>query len=48
MGGIMAISPMSVDMYLPAFPAIAHDLHATAAEVSNTLAVFLLASWKQR
>ena len=43
MGGIMAISPMSVDMYLPAFPAIANDLHATAAEVSNTLAVFLLA-----
>ena len=43
MGGIMAISPMSVDMYLPAFPAIAHDLNATAAEVSNTLAVFLLA-----
>lgn len=41
MGGIMAISPMSVDMYLPAFPAIGHDLHATAAEVSNTLAVFL-------
>lgn len=41
MGGIMAISPMSVDMYLPAFPAIGQDLHATAAEVSNTLAVFL-------
>lgn len=41
MGGIMAISPMSVDMYLPAFPAIGQDLHATAAQVSNTLAVFL-------
>lgn len=37
----MAITPMSVDMYLPALPAIGQDLHATAAQMSNTLAVFL-------
>lgn len=42
MGGIMAIGSLSVDMYLPAFPQIARDFHATSAEVSNTLAVFLL------
>lgn len=42
MGGIMAIGSLSVDMYLPAFPQMAHDFQASAAEISNTLAVFLL------
>jgi len=38
----MAIGSLSVDMYLPAFPQMAADFRATSAEISNTLAVFLL------
>jgi DHA1 family bicyclomycin/chloramphenicol resistance-like MFS transporter len=41
MGAITAIGPVSVDMYLPAFPAIAASLGATSGQVERTLAVYL-------
>ncbi len=37
LGAVNAIGPLSIDMYLPAFPAIASSLHATAAQVQLTL-----------
>jgi len=42
MGALTAIGPLSIDMYLPAFPAIASDLSATSSEVERTLAAYLL------
>ncbi|WP_193073417.1 multidrug effflux MFS transporter [Pseudomonas sp. FME51] len=36
-----ALSPLSVDLYLPAFPAIAQSLGVQSADVQITLAVFL-------
>lgn len=36
-----ALSPLSVDLYLPAFPTIASDLGVQSADVQITLAVFL-------
>ena len=41
MGAVTAIGPVSVDMYLPAFPAIAASLGATSGQVERTLAVYL-------
>lgn len=41
MGAVTAIGPVSVDMYLPAFPSIAVSLGATSGEVERTLAVYL-------
>lgn len=41
MGALTAIAPLSIDMYLPAFPAIAADLHATG-QVELTLAAFFI------
>src|SRR3954452_11435292 len=37
LGAVNAIGPLSIDMYLPAFPAIAASLHASAAQVQLTL-----------
>ncbi len=42
MGALTAIGPVSIDMYLPAFPAIAEGLNATASQVERTLAVYLI------
>ena len=41
MGAVTAIGPVSVDMYLPAFPAIAASLGASSGQVERTLAVYL-------
>lgn len=41
LGLLTAIAPLSVDMYLPAFPAIAGELGSDSASVQLTLAVFL-------
>lgn len=37
LGGMTAFGPLSMDLYLPAFPAIAEGLHASAAEVQLSL-----------
>lgn len=39
MGALTAVGPLSIDMYLPAFPAIATELRATG-RVELTLASF--------
>jgi DHA1 family bicyclomycin/chloramphenicol resistance-like MFS transporter len=40
---LSAFAPLSIDMYLPAWPAIAGDLGARRAEIQLTLSAFLLA-----
>jgi MFS transporter, DHA1 family, multidrug resistance protein len=42
LGGLGMAAPMSTDMYLPSFPAIAGDLHAGAADVQLTLTTFMI------
>ncbi|MEO5999331.1 MAG: MFS transporter, partial [Chitinophagaceae bacterium] len=42
LGTLTALSPFSVDMYLPGFPAIAADLHTTTAQVSLSLSGFFI------
>lgn len=42
MGALTAIGPISIDMYLPAFPSIAQSLDATHSQVERTLAVYLI------
>src|SRR4051794_38516829 len=37
LGAVNAIGPLSIDMYLPAFPEIAASLHTSAAQVQLTL-----------
>jgi len=37
LGAVNAIGPLSIDMYLPAFPEIAGTLHTSAAQVQLTL-----------
>jgi DHA1 family bicyclomycin/chloramphenicol resistance-like MFS transporter len=39
---LTALGPFSVDAYLPAFPEIERDLHATPIEVQQTLSAFLI------
>jgi DHA1 family bicyclomycin/chloramphenicol resistance-like MFS transporter len=41
-GGLSAVAPLSIDMYLPALPALSHDLGGTASLVQLTLTAFLL------
>lgn len=41
LGSITALAALSVDMYLPALPAIARDLRVSDGAVAGTLAVFL-------
>ncbi len=42
LGSLTALGPFSIDMYLPGFPAIAEDLHTTAAKVSLSLSGFFI------
>jgi DHA1 family bicyclomycin/chloramphenicol resistance-like MFS transporter len=42
MGVLTAIGPFSVDMYLPAFPAIAEGLQVSRGDVERTLASYLI------
>jgi DHA1 family bicyclomycin/chloramphenicol resistance-like MFS transporter len=42
LGLLTALSPFSIDMYLPGFTAIAKDLHTTTAEVARSLASFFI------
>ena len=43
LGLLSAIGPFAIDMYLPALPAIAADLHASTAATQMTLMAFFLA-----
>jgi DHA1 family bicyclomycin/chloramphenicol resistance-like MFS transporter len=42
LGLLSAIGPFSIDMYLPAFPAIAKGLHTTVAQVMLSLSSFFI------
>ena len=42
LGLLSAIGPFAIDMYLPALPAIAADLHASTAATQMTLMVFFV------
>ena len=42
MGLLTAIGPLSIDMYLPAFSAIAKSLHTTVADVTLSLSSFFI------
>ncbi|MCR5866097.1 Bcr/CflA family multidrug efflux MFS transporter [Aquincola sp. J276] len=42
LGGLAAFAPLSIDMYLPAFPAIAAELGVSAGQVQYTLAAYFL------
>jgi len=42
LGALTTITPFSIDMYLPGFPAIAKDLHTTVSEVSLSLSGFFV------
>jgi DHA1 family bicyclomycin/chloramphenicol resistance-like MFS transporter len=42
LGLMTALSPFSIDMYLPGFTAIAKDLHTTTAEVARSLSSFFI------
>jgi MFS transporter, DHA1 family, multidrug resistance protein len=42
LGGLIALGPLSIDLYLPALPAIARDLQASDADVQFTLTGMLL------
>jgi len=41
MGLLTAMGPLAIDMYLPAFPSIVTDLHASQGQVERTLASYL-------
>jgi DHA1 family bicyclomycin/chloramphenicol resistance-like MFS transporter len=40
---LSAFTPLSIDLYLPALPIIAVDLHGTAADIQLTLSAFMIA-----
>jgi DHA1 family bicyclomycin/chloramphenicol resistance-like MFS transporter len=42
LGSIQAIMPISIDLYLPSLPTIAHEFNVTAGAVQFTLAIFLI------
>lgn len=42
LGGLSALAPLSIDMYLPSFPAITRDLALAPGAVEQTLAVFFV------
>ncbi|MEP7375418.1 MAG: multidrug effflux MFS transporter [Chitinophagaceae bacterium] len=42
LGMLTAIGPFSIDMYLPAFPDIARNLHTTVAQVTLSLSSFFI------
>lgn len=41
LGGLTALAPLSIDMYLPAFPSIAQALQTSRGSVERTLPIFL-------
>lgn len=42
LGGLASFGPLSIDMYLPALPALSHGLSASASSVQLTLTAFLV------
>jgi len=42
LGGLTAMGPLAIDMYLPALPAIARDLHSTPGLVQVSLAAYFI------
>jgi DHA1 family bicyclomycin/chloramphenicol resistance-like MFS transporter len=42
LGSLTALGPFSIDMYLPAFPVIARDLHTTTESVAISLSSFFI------
>jgi DHA1 family bicyclomycin/chloramphenicol resistance-like MFS transporter len=42
LGGLTAFGPLSIDMYLPALPRMAQDLHAADTTVQLTLSAFIV------
>jgi DHA1 family bicyclomycin/chloramphenicol resistance-like MFS transporter len=42
LGALTALGPFSIDMYLPGFPAIAHNLHTSVARVALSLSSFFV------
>ena len=43
LGLLSVIGPLAIDLYLPAFPTMARELHASPGEVQRTLSAFFLA-----
>ena len=43
LGFLSCLGPLSIDLYLPAFPSIVHDLGTSPADVQRTLSIFLFA-----
>ena len=43
LASMIAITPLAIDMYLPAMPAIAQELHSTITAVQKSLSVYLAA-----
>ena len=43
LGFLTSLTPFSIDLYLPAFPAIAHDLHTTLSKVSLSISFYFVA-----
>jgi len=44
LAGLSAFGPISIDMYLPAFPAITKEFHAASGSAEITLAAFLVSA----
>src|ERR1700722_2704723 len=42
LGALSTVSPFSIDMYLPAFPEIAHDLGTTPAQISFSVSGYFI------
>ena len=42
LGALSAFGPLSIDMYLPALPSLAHDFDTGASQVQLTLSACLL------
>ena len=42
LGGVCTIGPFSTDLYLPAMPSVAADLHAGAQSIELTVTAFLI------
>jgi DHA1 family bicyclomycin/chloramphenicol resistance-like MFS transporter len=42
LGALTALGPFSIDLYLPAFPAIAHSLHTNGEQVALSLSSFFV------
>lgn len=42
LGSLVAFGPLSIDMYLPAFPVMAQQLQATQGEIQHSLSAFFI------